>query len=98
MCLLTETDVDNPLPPPVKKAALLKKLAARTIKQWHEKFSDVYKLLDLGFNYLKNCKKVDFVEFSHQTSAQRAHVARESERQQIFLNQKYLGYAKDMKG
>ena len=53
-----ETDIDNPLPPPAKKAAILKKLAAKTIKTWHEKFSDIYKLLDLGYNYLKNCKKV----------------------------------------
>ncbi len=96
--LVLETDVDNPLPPPVKKATMLKKLAAKTIKNWHEKFADVYKLLDLGYNYLKNCKKVDFIQFSHQTSAQRTHLAQESERQQIFLNQKYLAYAQEMKG
>ena len=90
--------MDNPLPPPAKKAKDLKNLAAKTVKLWHEKFSDVYKLLDLGFNYLKNCKKVDFVGFSHQTSAQRAHVARETERQQIFLNKKYIENVKEMKG
>lgn len=88
--LVLETDLENPLPPPAKKAALLKNLAARIIKEWNDKFSDVYKLLDLGFNYLKNCKKVDFVSFSHQSSAQRAHVAKESERQQIFNNKKCL--------
>ncbi len=56
--LVLETNGGRPLPPPKKRATELKHLAARHIKNWHEKFSDVYKLLDLGFNYLKNCKKV----------------------------------------
>ncbi len=90
--------MDNPLPPPVKKVAQLKNLAAKTIKSWHEKFADEYNLLDLGFKYLKNCKKVDFVSFSHQTVAQRSHLAKESERQQIFLNKKYLDYKQEMQG
>ena len=56
--LVLETDPDEPLPPPRKIANELKKLAAKVIKTWHEKFGAEYKLLDLGFNYLKNCKKV----------------------------------------
>ena len=57
-CINIETNPDEPLPPPVKKAAELKKLAAKAIKTWHEKFGNDYKLLDLGYNYLKNVKKV----------------------------------------
>jgi hypothetical protein len=63
-----DTNPDEPLPPPKKAAIELKKEAAKTIKNWHEKFGSEYKLLDLGFNYLKNCKKVNihdsFISFS----------------------------------
>ena len=55
---ILETNVDKPLPAPVKKAAELKKLAIRIIQQWHDKFHGDYKLLELGYNYLKNIKKV----------------------------------------
>ena len=32
----------------------------RTIQRWHDQFSQTYKKLALGYNYLKNCKKVYF--------------------------------------
>ena len=57
---ILETNLDNPLPPPLKKANELKKLAIKTIKSWYEKYYMDYKLLELGFNYLKNMKKVIF--------------------------------------
>ena len=50
--------MDRPLPAPKKAAAELKKLAPKVIKEWHVKFANDYNLLELGFNYLKNCKKV----------------------------------------
>ena len=56
---ILETNVDNPLPAPAKKAAELKKLATRTIQNWFDKFHADYKLLELGYNYLKNIKKVN---------------------------------------
>ncbi len=46
------------MPPPEKKAVELKKLAAKLVNTWYEKFGSDYKLLELGFNYLKNVKKV----------------------------------------
>jgi hypothetical protein len=58
--LIEELDPDEELPPPKKAAKELKKLAPKIIKQWHEKFAADYKRLDIGFNYLKNCKKVGF--------------------------------------
>ncbi|RNA35487.1 UV-stimulated scaffold A-like, partial [Brachionus plicatilis] len=69
---------------------------AKIIKAWNDKFSPEYKRLQLGFEYLKNCKKVDFVSFSHQNSAHRAHVQKQNEKQQIFVNQKYKEYIKEM--
>lgn len=94
--LVLEINMSRPLPPPKKAAAELKKLAPKVIKNWHDKFADVYKLLDLGFSYLKNCKKVDFVSFSNQTVAQRAHIQKQNEKQLIFQNKKYIEYVKQM--
>lgn len=91
-----EINMARPLPPPKKAAAELKKLAPKVIKNWHDKFADVYKLLDLGFSYLKNCKKVDFVSFSNQSVAQRSHVQKQNEKQTIIQNKKYVEYVKEM--
>ena len=38
----------------------MKQFAATSIKKWHEKYGTTYKLLDIGFNYLKNCKFFNF--------------------------------------
>ena len=43
-------------------------------------------------------KKIDFVSFSHQTTAQRIQAQKDQERQQIFLNKKYEEYVKEMNG
>ncbi|CAF1031317.1 unnamed protein product [Brachionus calyciflorus] len=94
--LVLETNTDEPLPPPKKAAIELKKLAAKTIKVWNEKFGNEYKRLELGFNYLKNCKKIDFVSFSHQNIAQRVHTQKQNEKQQIFLNRKFTEYVQEM--
>lgn len=91
-----ETNADEPLPPPRNAANELKKQAAKIIKSWNDKFSTEYKRLQLGFDYLKNCKKVDFVSFSHQNSAQRAHAQKQNEKQLIILNQKCRQYVQEM--
>ncbi|CAF1911846.1 unnamed protein product [Rotaria magnacalcarata] len=52
--------VDNQLPPPNQTAKLLKQFTATCIKKWHEKFGPTYKLLDVSYNYLKNCKYLNF--------------------------------------
>ena len=56
--LVLEIDMDSPLPKPKATAKLLKEQAMRSIQNWHDKFSETYKKLALGYNYLKNCEKV----------------------------------------
>ncbi len=56
--VVSETDVDTPLPPPKAAAKTLKSKSLECIQAWHEKFSGVYKKLALGYNFLKHCKKV----------------------------------------
>lgn len=96
--LVLETNIDEPLPPPKNAAKELKKQAAMIIKSWNDKFAAQYKRLQLGFDYLKNCKKVDFVSFSHHNSAQRVYVQQQNEKQQIFMNLKYKKYVQEMQG
>lgn len=55
---ITETDYDNPLPPPKAASDLLKSSAYSAIQKWYDKFGEEYKRLTLGFNFLKTCKKV----------------------------------------
>lgn len=55
---ITETDYDNPLPPPKAASDLLKSNAYSAIQKWYDKFGEEYKRLTLGFNFLKTCKKV----------------------------------------
>lgn len=56
--LVVETDL--PLPPPAPARAALKKLSLERVRDWVEKFGPGYKALSLGYNYLKQVKKVDF--------------------------------------
>lgn len=58
--LTAETNPDKPLPPPRPTAVSLKRLALKTIQQWHEIYGKGYKKLALGYNYLRQCKKIDF--------------------------------------
>lgn len=96
--LVLETNSDEPLPPPKIAAKELKKQAALIVKIWNDKFGSEYKRLQLGFDYLKNCKKVDFVSFSHHNSAQRLYIQQQNEKQQIFMNQQYKKYVQEMRG
>jgi UV-stimulated scaffold protein A len=88
----------NPLPPPKKAAIELKKAAAKSIHNWYTKFSSIYKLLELGYNYLANVKKIDFISFSHQTEAERKHKEELIEKQQIILNKKCDDYINELNG
>ncbi|XP_075237928.1 UV-stimulated scaffold protein A-like isoform X2 [Lycorma delicatula] len=70
--LTAETSPDLPLPLPRNVALNLKKLALTTVSEWNNKFGSQYKKLSLGFNYLKQCRKVDFSALQLQTDAERA--------------------------
>ena len=56
--IFSGTDDECPLPKPKSAAADLKKLTLETIQIWNNKFAADYKKLGLGYNYLKECKKV----------------------------------------
>ncbi|OCT99233.1 UV-stimulated scaffold protein A [Xenopus laevis] len=81
--LTIETDHEQPLPPPKEVAQKMKILAIRTVQEWHEKFGDAYKKLALGYNFLKQNKKIDFQDVRSRTLAERM---REEEKQKRLEN------------
>ncbi len=91
-------DVDNQLPPPIPTAKLLKQFAATSIKKWHEKFGTTYKLLDIGYNYLKNCKFVNFDNVDEPIGIT-AQIQRErNEANQIRLREKLENATRELNG
>lgn len=87
--LAAETNPDKPLPQPKSVARDLKLLALRTVQQWNKEFGDGYKKLQLGFSFLKNCKKIDFDALEAQSNAERLR-QQEEERRRNVLNDKKL--------
>lgn len=77
--LTVETDVDQPLPPPKEVAKKLKVQAMQTVQTWQASYGDAYKKLALGYNFLKQVKKVDFQDVEARTLAERK---RQEEKQQ----------------
>lgn len=58
--LTVEIDPDQPLPPPAATANKLKTKALEYIRKWHQSYGEGYTKLKLGYNFLKECKKIDF--------------------------------------
>uniref|UniRef100_A0A3Q3KHE6 UV-stimulated scaffold protein A n=1 Tax=Monopterus albus TaxID=43700 RepID=A0A3Q3KHE6_MONAL len=75
---IVETDSEQPLPPPKEVARKLRKLAIQTVQSWQASYGTAYKKLALGYHFLKQVKKVDFLDVEARTVAERR---REEERQ-----------------
>ncbi|XP_030621623.1 UV-stimulated scaffold protein A [Chanos chanos] len=69
--LTVETDIEQPLPPPKEVARKLKSLAIQTVQSWYATYGEAYKKLSLGYNFLKQVKKVDFHDVEARTLAER---------------------------
>ncbi|XP_074529376.1 UV-stimulated scaffold protein A isoform X2 [Halichoeres trimaculatus] len=76
--LTVETDSEQPLPPPKEVARKLRSLAIQTVQTWQSTYGAAYKKLALGYHFLKQVKKVDFLDAEARTVAERR---REEERQ-----------------
>lgn len=65
--------IGDPMPPPRSAKEDLKRLALETVKKWNAEFgsSTAYKKLGLGYNYLKEVKKVDFNDMEARSALQR---------------------------
>jgi len=58
MELTCETSSDCPLPLPRSIALSLKRMALQCIQEWNKEYGYGYKKLQLGYRFLKHCKKV----------------------------------------
>ncbi|XP_071482724.1 UV-stimulated scaffold protein A-like [Diadema antillarum] len=94
--LTVETNVDFPLPPPKPAAKLLKEQALRAMQEWHNKFGKAYKKLGLGYTFLKNCKKVDFVNIQARSDAARQREEERQRRLQLARTQKLNKITEEM--
>ncbi|NXH15567.1 UVSSA protein, partial [Bucco capensis] len=74
---------EQPLPPPKEVAQKLRRAAIKSVQEWHEKYGEAYKMLSLGYHYLKQIKKVDFQDVHARTVAERR---REEEKQKRLEN------------
>ena len=90
--------MDNQLPPPKQTAKLLKQLVATSIKKWHEKFGSTYKLLDVSYNYLKNCKYLNFDNVDEPIGITAQLQRERNEANQIRLTQKFQNAIREMNG
>ncbi len=88
--------IDDQLPPPASTAKLLKQFAATSIKKWHEKFGATYKLLDVGFNYLKNCKCFNFDNVDEPIGITAQLERERNEANQIRLTQKFQNATEEL--
>eukprot|EP00112_Aurelia_sp_Birch-Aquarium-sp1_P019094 Seg466.1 transcript_id=Seg466.1/GoldUCD/mRNA.D3Y31 product="UV-stimulated scaffold protein A" pseudo=true protein_id=Seg466.1/GoldUCD/D3Y31 len=80
--LSVETNDDRKLPPPKNVAKILRSTALSRIEEWHSKFGKHYKKLELGYDYLKRVKKIDFAGIRSRTELERRRQERLESRQQ----------------
>jgi hypothetical protein len=91
-------NVDNQLPPPIQTSRLLKQFTASSIKKWHEKFGTTYKLLDIGYNYLKNCKFFNFDNIDEPIGITAELERERNEANRIRLTQKLQNVTQELNG
>ncbi|XP_023210646.1 UV-stimulated scaffold protein A-like [Centruroides sculpturatus] len=64
--LCAETNKDKLLPPPKNVGKNLKIKTLKFVQEWNDQFGEDYKRLKLGFNFLRECKKIDFANLQAQ--------------------------------
>lgn len=91
-------NIDDQLPPPKSTAKLLKQFSATSIKNWYEKFGTTYKLLDIAYNYLKNCKFLNFDNIDEPIGITAQIQREQNEANQIRLAQKLQNATQELNG
>ncbi|CAE1319628.1 UVSSA [Acanthosepion pharaonis] len=86
--LTIEIDPEQPLPPPKAVARNLKVDALKAIQQWNQKFGPGYKKLTLGYNFLKNCKMIDFNDIQARSVVERMREQEKERKKELHLQRK----------
>lgn len=75
------TNKDHIIPPPLYVAKKLKKFALLEYNKWFSRYSKGYPKLQLGFEFLKNVKKIKFTDLHVQTLAEQERAANRKEKE-----------------
>lgn len=78
--LTAETNPKKLLPPPKSVADNLKKLSLSTMQKWVNEFGNTYKEIQIAYQYLKHCKRVDFAAMEMHNSAEHARQVEQQRR------------------
>ncbi|RUS88210.1 hypothetical protein EGW08_004042 [Elysia chlorotica] len=74
LALTTETEANKPLPPPKAAAVKMKTDTLQAIQQWHDKYGLGYRKLVVGYEYLRDCKHIDFNDIRARSIAERKRI------------------------
>ncbi|KAI8793501.1 UV-stimulated scaffold protein A [Biomphalaria glabrata] len=96
LALTTALEVNKPLPPPSAAANKLKSETLLAIQRWYEKYGKGYRKLVHGYDYLKNCKFVDFTNLQAQNQAERLRIEKEEKRKQKAMADKVTKVLKEI--
>lgn len=89
-------DPKQPLPKPDSAAKKMKQKCVEAIQRWHDQFSAGYLTLQRAYNYLRDCKKVDFVELTARTEAERQRAEEERQRTEEIKRKKIEKIRKEL--
>ncbi|XP_026186653.1 UV-stimulated scaffold protein A isoform X2 [Mastacembelus armatus] len=94
--LTVETDSEQPLPPPKEVARKLRSLAIQTVQSWQASYGTAYKKLALGYHFLKQVKKVDFLDAEARTVAERRREQERRRKMERIYKERVEAATKDM--
>lgn len=94
--LVLGLDPNKPLPKPIPVAENLKKKAIEAIQQWYDEFNKGYNTLLLGYNFLRDCKNVDFIEFTARSAAERQRIEEERRKAEEIKRKKIIKISNEM--
>ncbi|XP_012561208.2 UV-stimulated scaffold protein A [Hydra vulgaris] len=77
-----------PLPLPAGVAKELKLFTLNTFYGWYKRFSNEYRRLQLGFDYLKNVRCIDFSDISIRSLESKQKVTQEKEKEERIMKTK----------
>uniref|UniRef100_T1ISH9 UV-stimulated scaffold protein A C-terminal domain-containing protein n=1 Tax=Strigamia maritima TaxID=126957 RepID=T1ISH9_STRMM len=87
MELTLETDPELPLPPPKAVAKDLKVKTCILIQSWQNIYGNGYKQLELGYRFLRDCKKIDFNEIETRSVAERNREEQQQRQKQLVIQE-----------
>ncbi|GFS16565.1 UV-stimulated scaffold protein A [Elysia marginata] len=96
LALTTEMEASKPLPPPKSAAVKMKADTLQAIQQWHDKYGQGYRKLVVGYEYLKNCKHIDFNDIRARSLAEKKRVEEQERKKKEMMAKKLAKVLKEI--